>query len=171
MASRLTQNLRSVGDIAARDLRRAGHWAAPGASGPNPYAAFAPQGAASDAAVYAYSRGSVENQRLDSEEQFGLRLRRGVIELQLGAGNWQALTDAGALLVTELVLEPRVERLSLLEHCVRPCPEAFVCDAHVAVRRIALRITARSTDDPSLVRRVDQLVRVRNDDIAGACPA
>ena len=51
--------------------------------------------AASDAARYAYSRDATENQSLDGTEQFGLRLRRGVLELQIGASGWQALTDAG----------------------------------------------------------------------------
>lgn len=171
LAMRLQQDLRSAGELIARDLRRAGHWAAPGASSPNPYAAFAPQAAASDAASYAYSRDAIENQQLDSAEQFGLRLRRGVIELQLGAGSWQALTDAGTLVVTEFVLEPRAQQVSLLEHCARPCPSGNVCDAHVSVRRLALRITARAVEDASLVRRVDTLVRLRNDDVAGACPA
>lgn len=171
MAMRLQQDLRSAGELIARDLRRAGHWAAPSASSPNPYAAFAPQAAASDAASYSYSLDTIENHLLDSPEQFGLRLRRGVIELQLGAGAWQALTDAGTLVVTEFSLEPRVQQIPLLEHCPRPCPAGAACDAHVSVRRVALRITARATNDASLVRRVDTLVRLRNDDVVGACPA
>ena len=119
LAMRLQQDLRSAAELVARDLRRAGYWAAPAASRPNPYAAFAPQAAASDAASYAYSRDAIENHVLDGTEQFGLRLRRGVIELQLGAGGWQALTDAGTLVVTEFLLEPRLQQLSLLEHCAR----------------------------------------------------
>lgn len=170
-AMRLMQELRSAGDVIARDLRRAGHWAAPAASAPNPYAALAPQTAASDTASFAYSRDTTENQLLDGNEQFGLRLRRGVIELLLGAGNWQALTDAGTLVVTEFVVEPRTDSVSLLEHCERPCPPGVSCDARVEVRRLALRITARAADDPSLVRRLDTLVRLRNDGVSGACPA
>lgn len=170
-AMRLMQELRSAGDVIARDLRRAGHWAAPAASAPNPYAALAPMAAASDAASFAYSRDATENHVLDGNEQFGLRLRRGVIELLLGAGNWQALTDAGTLVVTEFVVQPRVQNVSLLEHCERPCPPGASCEAAVEVRRLAVRITARAADDPSLVRRLDTLVRLRNDTLRGACPA
>ncbi len=170
-AMRLVQELRSAGDLIARDLRRAGHWAAPLAAAANPYAALAPQTAASDAASFAYSRDAVENQTLDGNEQFGLRLRRGVIEMLLGAGNWQALTDAGTLLVTEFVVQPRIERVSLLEHCERPCPPGARCEAAVEVRGLALRITARAADDPTLVRRLDSFVRLRNDVLRGACPA
>lgn len=171
LAMRLQQDLRSAGELIARDLRRAGHWAAPSASSPNPYAAFTPQAAASDAASYAYSRDAVENHRLDSAEQFGLRLRRGVVELQLGAGQWQALTDAGTLVVSELVLAPQERQISLLEHCARPCPVGASCDAHVTLRRLALRITAHAAEDASLVRHVDALIRLRNDEVTGACPA
>lgn len=170
-AMRLTQELRSAGEVIARDLRRAGHWAAPAASAPNPYAALAPQAAASDAASFAYSRDAVENQLLDGNEQFGLRLRRGVIELLLGAGNWQALTDAGTLVVTEFAVQPRIDGVSLLEHCERPCPLGASCEARVEVRSLAVRITARAADDAALVRRFDTLVRLRNDALRGACPA
>lgn len=170
-ASRLMQDLRSAGDVITRDLRRAGHWAAPSASGPNPYAALAPAAGASDAAAFAYSRDASENHALDANEQFGLRLRRGVIELLLGAGNWQALTDAGTLVVTEFVVQPQVDSISLLEHCARPCPSGATCDARVDLRRIAVRITARAADDTTLVRRLDSVVRLPNDAVTGACPA
>jgi type IV pilus assembly protein PilW len=170
-AMRLMQELRSTGDVITRDLRRAGHWGAPAPLGANPYAALAPAAAASDATSFAYSRDTAENQVLDGNEQFGLRLRRGVIELLLGAGNWQALTDAGTLVVTEFVVQPRIDRISLLEHCAQPCPPGGSCEAHVDVRRLAIRITARAATDPSLVRRVDTLVRLRNDAVIGHCPA
>lgn len=170
-AMRLMQELRSAGDVIARDLRRAGHWAAPAASMPNPYAALAPQAAASDAASFAYSRDTAENQLIDGNEQFGLRLRRGVIELLLGAGNWQALTDTGTLVVTEFVVQPLGDIVSLLEHCERPCPPGASCEASAEVRRLAIRITARAADDPTLVRRFDTLLRLRNDTVRGACPA
>lgn len=171
VSMRLVQDLRSAGEIVARDLRRAGYWAAPAASAANPYTALAPDAAASDAASYAYSRDVVENQTLDSAEQLGVRLRRGVLELQLGAGNWQALTDAGTLIVTEFLLQPSVEHISLLDDCARPCPSGASCEAEVAVRRFALRITARSVGDPSVQRRFETFVRLRNDAVHGACPA
>ncbi len=171
LAQRLQQELRNTAELVARDLRRAGHWGAPGAAASNPYAALAPMGAASDAARYAYSRDALENQLLDGAEQFGLRLRRGVLELQIGASGWQALTDAGTLVVTEFAIEPREQHVSLLEHCDRPCPPGMACDAHVSVRQLALHLAARATDDPALVRRVDTLVRLRNDTVTGACPA
>ena len=144
-AMRLMQDLRSAGDVVTRDLRRAGHWgdaslvgAAAPASGPvaNPYAALAPADAASDAARFSYSRDTNENHLLDGNEQFGLRLRNGVIELLLGAGNWQALTDAGTLTVTEFSVTPRVQNVPMLEHCARPCPTGTSCAARLELRSL-----------------------------------
>ena len=97
------------------------------------------------------SRDAVENHRLDDNEQFGLRLRSGVIELLLGAGNWQALTDAGTLQVTAFSVQPRVQTVSLLEHCPHPCPPGSTpCGAHLELRSLHVSITARATDDASL---------------------
>ena len=79
-----------------RDLRRAGYWAMPApawsprrARRANPWRRAGADAAVSDAASYAYSRDAAENQVLDTNEQFGLRLRNGAVELQLGVGNWR----------------------------------------------------------------------------------
>ncbi len=112
--ARLTQDLRTAADLIARDLRRAGHWGDAGAgvwaeaqpARANPYIALASDGAASDAASLRYSRDVFENHVLDSNEQFGFRLRNGAIEIQLGNGNWQALTDSTVLTVTHFLITP-----------------------------------------------------------------
>ena len=177
---RLMQELRGTTELIVRDLRRAGHWGdaaaglwMPGASAPqgNPYTALAPAGAASNAAAFGYSRDTTENHLLDGNEQFGLRLRRGVIELQLGTGNWQALTDAGTMVVDELRITPALQELSLLEHCPRPCPPGAACTAAVQVRSFALQIVAHSAGDAGVTRRLHSDVRVRNDALLGTCPA
>lgn len=170
-AMRLMQDLRSASDVITRDLRRAGHWADPIAATANPYASFAPGAAASDAARFAYSRDASENHVLDSNEQYGLRLRNGVIELLLGAGNWQALTDAGTLWITEFSVQPQVQSVPLLEHCPRPCPAGAICDARVEVRSLIVRIAARAVADATVVRHLASRVRLRNDVVLGACPA
>ena len=173
-AMRLMQELRSAADIITRDLRRAGHWGEPVAGTANPYAAFAPQAAASDAASFAFSRDSTENQLLDGNEQFGLRLRNGAIELLLGSGGWQALTDAGTLVVTEFSVQPTLQSEPLIEHCATACaPSApgMACGPRLEQRSVAIRITARAADDPALVRRLSSQVQLRNPTVAGACPA
>jgi prepilin peptidase dependent protein B len=170
-AMRLMQELRSAADIITRDLRRAGHWRAPAAGSANPYAAFAPMAAASDAAQFAYSRDTTENQLLDGNEQFGLRLRGGVIELLLGTGGWQALTDASTLVVTEFSLQPALQSVPLSEHCTTPCPPGMACGPRLEQRSVVIRITARAADDPALVRRLSSQVQLRNPTVTGACPA
>jgi prepilin peptidase dependent protein B len=168
---RLMQELRSSADLIGRDLRRAGHWGAAGASA-NPYAAFAPASAASDAASFAYSRDTVENHVLDSHEQFGLRLRNGAIELQLGAGNWQAMTDASTLTVTRFSLTPHQQEMPLLSQCAKACPAGSSCPAPtLQLRSLTLELTARAVADPQVERHLRSDIRMRNDLVLGACPA
>ena len=127
--ARLMQDLRSAADLVARDLRRSGYWAAAdsgvrGADGTapavNPYGADAVDAAASDAVSLSFSRDAVENGSVDDSEHFGFRLRAGAVEIQLGLGNWQALTDAGTLVVTAFRVEPRKEWQLRMEIALAP---------------------------------------------------
>ena len=179
LEARLMQDLRSAADVVTRDLRRAGHWGASadgvwaaGASsvGANPYAALPPSGAASDAVAFRYSRDAAENNSLDANEQFGFRLHNGAIELQLGAGNWQALTDATTLTITLFAITPTVRDISLENFCPAPCPPASsACPPHQQVREFAVEITGRLVANPSVERRVHTQLRVRNDAVTGGC--
>ena len=177
--TRLMQDLRTATDVIVRDLRRAGHWGAAGsgvwatgASGvaANPYAALAPEAAASAGASYRYSRDAVENGVVDANEAFGLRLRNGAIELALGAGQWQSLTDTGTLTVTAFDVVPTVHEVDLQAHCALACPAGSTsCPPRQQVRRLAVTITARSSIETSVVRSLRGEVRVRNDTVLGAC--
>ena len=133
--SRLMQDLRTAADMITRDLRRAGYWAAADAGVrsdagtptlPNPYTELAPGNAAADNVSFRFSRDATENNTVDSNEQFGFRLRNGSIELQLGAGNWQALTDINTLTVTQFSVTPTVEEISLSNFCAAPCPAGSI---------------------------------------------
>ena len=179
LEARLMQDLRTAADVASRDLRRAGYWRgavdgvwAPGAGGvaANPYVALAPSSAASDAVSFRYSRDAAENQAVDSNEQFGFRLRNGALELQLGAGNWQALTDSATLTITEFSVTPTVQDISLEAFCAAPCPTgSTACPPHQQVRSLALVIGARLVADPRVTRSVRSQIRLRNDPVSGAC--
>lgn len=179
LEARLMQDLRTAADVVARDLRRAGYWgdagagvwspAAPGRA--NPYTALAPDGAASDAASLRYSRDAVENNVIDSNEQFGFRLRNGAIEIQLGTGNWQAMTDATLLAVTQFVITPQQVDINLAAACPTPCPSEDETCPRQQVRSLALQISAHALADATVTRSVQALVRVRNDALLGACPA
>jgi len=178
--SRLVQDLRATADLIARDLRRAGYWGdaaagvwRSGASGvaANPYAAIAPSAAASDAVSFRFSRDSNENQLVDLNEQFGFRLRKGVIEMLIGGG-WQAVTDSTTLVVSEFTVEPVVQETLLQRLCLTPCPLASgSCPPKQQVRSLALTVSGHPANDPSVVRSVRAAVRLRNDAVIGACAA
>ena len=179
LESRLMQDLRTAADLVARDLRRAGHWGDAGAGvwsadqapRANPYAALAPDAAASDAVSLRYSRDATENHVLDSNEQFGLRLRNKAIEIQLGAGNWQALTDATLLSVTAFRVTPTLHEIDLGAMCSKACPTASAtCPPRQQLRGLALQITAHALADAAVARSAQAFVRVRADKLVGACP-
>ena len=179
VAGHLHDNLRTAADIVARDLRRAGYWAASfdgvalaggAATARNPYAALAPSGAASDSVSFGYSRDVSENGVVDSNEQFGFRLRNGALEIQLGAGNWQALTDTGTLVVTAFRVTPTVQPVDLGDVCAASCPPgSATCPPRVDVRSLAVEISGRALADAAIVRTVRGSVRLRADALTGAC--
>ena len=177
--ARLMQDLRTAADIVSRDLRRAGYWAA-SASGvraddgsaavANPYAAITPDTAASDAISLSFSRDASENGVVDSNEQFGFRLRNSAIELQLGNNNWQALTDPATLAVSTFSVEPRTEETSLGRFCAEPCAAGSTsCPPRQQIRSFAIEISGRSTLDASVRRSVRSAVRLRNVSVVGSC--
>jgi len=179
LESRLMQDLRTAADIVARDLRRAGYWTsafegialaghAPVAS--NPYVALAPSAAASDAVSFGYSRDATENGLVDSNEQFGFRLRSGALEIQLGATNWQALTDTGTLVVTAFRVKPTVQPVDLGDACAAACAVgSTTCPPRLDVRSLAVEISGRAPSDAAVVRTVRSSVRLRADSMSGAC--
>lgn len=181
LEARLMQDLRTAADLVARDLRRAGFWGAsidgvwaPGAAGAatNPYAALTPDSAASDAASHRYSRDATENNLVDGNEQFGFRLRNGAIEVQLGAANWQALTDVGTMTITQFRVTPTMHELDLGAFCSTACPAgATACPPRHQLRSLALEITGRLVADATVTRSVRSAVRLRNDAVVGACAA
>ena len=177
--ARLTEDLQGIADLVTRDLRRAGHWAA-AASGvrgldgipaaANPHGIAATDGAASDAVRLSFSRDGNERAAVDDAERFGYRLRRGTLETQLGAGNWQALSDPGAVTFTRFTVEARDDTVSLATFCDLPCAAgSTTCPPRQQLRSMTVRLSARSVADPSLVRSLRSEVRVRNDAVVGRC--
>ena len=180
LEARLMQDLRSAADMVARDLRRAGYWSDAeagvwqrGASSvaANPYTAVSPSAAASDAVSFRFSRDATENNSLDSNEQFGFRLRAGVLEMLLGSGNWQAMTDANTMLVTAFSVTPEVQSLSLDSFCAADCATgSTTCPPRQQVRSLAVVLTGKAVADAAVLRSVRSAVRLRNDLVIGACP-
>lgn len=176
--ARLVQDLRHAADLVTRDLRRSGHWqdAAAGlqradgsAGAANPYA-FDSVADLADGVRVRYSRDASENGVVDAEERFGFRLRGGVLQLQLGDGNWQALTDAQTLTVTGWRLTPRIEERSLEAWCAVACaPGSATCPPRQQVVRVEVSLTGRSTRDATLQRTVTADARLRHAPVLGQC--
>lgn len=179
LEARLMQDLRTAADLIARDLRRAGAWgsavdgvwiAGAATAATNPYLAVAPEADGSDSVSFRYSRDAIENQIVDTNEQFGFRLRNAAIEIQLGAGNWQALTDTGTMLVTAFTVTSQVQTLVLGDFCATPCPAgSTACPPRLSVRSLAVEITGHLVADPRVLRSLREDVRLRNDAPSGAC--
>ena len=181
LEARLMQDLRTASDMVSRNLRRAGAWGAasagvwtPGASSllANPYTALATDPAAADSVTFQYSRDATENHSVDSNEQFGFRLRAGVLEMRLGGAGWQAMTDANVITVTRFSVTPTLQPISLEGSCARPCPAgSATCPPQQWVRSYGLQIGGRSVADASVARHLASSVRLRNDPVTGACAA
>jgi type IV pilus assembly protein PilW len=177
LEARLQQDLRAAADVVARDLRRAGYWQAaprgPAASPrANPYRAIRPEGPAAAAlASYSYSRDAVENNTVDSNEHFGVRLSAGAIQLLDGGGGWQQVTDPGTVQITRLAMSPSTRSVSLGHLCAPACTDSSADCPRVRVRGLDVIVEGRSPGDPRVVREVREAVRVRNDDVpVVACP-
>ncbi len=166
----LMQDLRAAADVIARDLRRAGHWhdAAEGvwhegapsvASNPN-----------AEVTIGGINRIAYSREAKDSDESIAYRLRQGVIEMKLGEGTWQAMTDVNTMSVSSLAITPSTQEMALSDFCSRACSEGNTrCPPRQQIRRMALQIQARSTSDARITRSVQTEVRLRNDALIGAC--
>jgi prepilin peptidase dependent protein B len=177
LETQIQQDLRAAADVIARDVRRSGYWARaqdgvwnPGAVAvtSNPYTALTPASGAASEVHFGYSRGAVENNVLDVNDEAGFRLVNGAIQMRTG-GQWQALTDSTTLKVTVFNVTLNSQDVAL--SCFNPCPlGAVACPPTQSVREIKVEITGNAVFDPSVVRSANSNVRLRNDVINGTCP-
>jgi len=178
--ARLMQDLRTAAALVARDLRRAGHWSAAASAvrrgdeplPANPHAAIAPAASPASAVALSFSTVDSDLMAVDDSDRFGFRLRGGAIEMQLGARNWQALTDPATLVVTAFSVEPRLEEADLSTFCERPCAAgSTTCPPRQQVRSFAITLAGRAATDAQVTRSLHSIVRVRNDVVVGSCEA
>jgi type IV pilus assembly protein PilW len=173
LEAQVQQDLRAAMDIVTRDLRRAGGWTdtarlavwAPGAPAQaNPYTALAPASAAATQVDYNYYRNA------GSPTAYGFRLQGGVLQTLLGG--WQDLTDARAVRITAFSVTPRSAPAAPVP-CPRVCPgggSACWTSVNVNVRELVVDITGQAVSDPAVQRSLSTSVRLRNDEVEGACP-
>ncbi|MES2715249.1 MAG: hypothetical protein V4795_05770 [Pseudomonadota bacterium] len=178
---RFNQDLRVAADLITRDLRRAGYWGAAitgtqaigatSATAQNPYAGAA--GSSNAGFSYQFSRDAQENGTLDANEQFGFRIRDGALQMRGDADGWREVTDTKVMTLADdgLVITPSETVLALGHLCPRPCNAGVPNCPTSTVRSYAVTLTATSTTDNAMVRELRTTVRLRNDQLAGRCPA
>lgn len=176
---RVVQDLRAVGDLVSRDLRRSAYWGnailgtqnSPTSTVPpaNPYAAVATAGTGT--ITYEFSRDATEDDALGLSENFGFRLNQGRIEMQTATDVWQPVTDPDVVTISDFVITPVVTVLPLGHLCPTACPPGTPNCPTVTVRRFDLLLRGQSVRDAAVVRELRSTVRLRNDQFSGACPA
>lgn len=181
--ARVNQDLRAAADVVAREVRRAGFWenaiagtvttATSQATTPNPNAAVSAD-AGNSTITYSIARDTASGRAatdnaLDADEQFGFRLNGGVLEMQVAQGSWQPLTDPSIVTVDNFALTPTETVLDIRSACAKPCV-GTTCPT-VTVRSYAIALRGTATHDSSVSRTLLERVRVRNDAMAGTCPA
>jgi len=76
------------------------------------------------------------------------------------------------VLVTHFGVTPVLQSIPLQSLCARPCaPGAPACPPTQSVRHLAIEIRGRSAGDARITGSAHGLARLRNDIVAGACPA
>ncbi len=181
--AQIQQDLRATTDIITRELRRAGYWKnAPdgiwvaGATSvkTNPYSTVAlPGDAATGSEVrLSYFRppavGELDNDLVDDREQAGFRLNGGALQVLLGAGNWQTLTDPNTLKLTRFVVTLASQPVPLV--CHTTCVDAATCPPRINVRQLSVAIEGEAASDARVKRSMNSTVRLHNDTITGSCP-
>ncbi|MDT7836351.1 PilW family protein [Aquabacterium sp. OR-4] len=181
--AQLQQDMRATVDIAMRDIRRAGYWGRAWGSVwsdsvaealGNPYSTVSASRSESAGDSIEYDRSTDEdvaaqrgtdNNTVDSNERVGFRHNptAGTVEMRIGEDNWQTLTDATVMKVTQfdIVYTSRAVPLPCGTQCqrgpVRNCPmDLMVRDASVV-------ISAEARHDSSVKRSARSDVRLRND--------
>jgi type IV pilus assembly protein PilW len=176
LETQVQQDMRAAADIVVRELRRAGYsgnaaqaaWFR-GTTGIQP-SGYTTITAGGSEVSFRYGVDD-DNAFTADNEQFGFRLARGAIEFQLGDGNWQALTDAGTLVVEEFAIAESVQTIDLNRFCARPCVATgvTVCGPQQVVRDYEIRIAGYAASDRTVHRNLRAVVRPRNDPVSGVC--
>lgn len=165
--TQIQQDMRGTLDIVVRELRRAGYsvvgyeyvWGdGNGESIKNNMPVESPVSGTSNSTVFYYDRAT------NQQGPWGFQLNSGVVQMQMGAGGWQDLTDSRVMTVTAFSITPRVIETSKIP-CTKDCADGTTdCWPTVTVREFDISMTAQSKDG-SVVRTVGGTARLRNDRI------
>ena len=166
----IQQDLRATMDIMTRQLRRAGtnvlasqsYVSEDGLGGlKSTNSAVTPAAAVNTQTEFRFVRNAAEAGPFG----FVLDVANGVVRTDLGAGNWQELTDRNAMRVTGLTFDSQPTIFSARMPCPKLCPGGGGTDCwpRMVIQRIVITITAEARSDASVRRTLTSEVRVRND--------
>lgn len=182
--SAVNQELRAAADLISRDLRRAGYWGnaiestrtigASSLTTANPYNAVTD----SDTEVtYQFSRddensaSQADHNTQAANEQFGFRLNGtdGSVEMQTANGTWVAFTRPDVVRVTTFTVTPTATAINLGTLC---SPQKAIGSPRYptsTIRSYNIQLVGQSATDANVQRRLDSIVRLRNDQLSGDC--
>ncbi len=180
----LQQDLRVAADIVSRDIRRAAYtgasyqsvWPTTASAGLlDVYAAMSPESTVDpvNQVTYSYSRAAnpgTEDNVVTSDEFSGFRLNPNTraLEMQLGSGNWQTLTDPSSMLVTRF--DVTVNGQNQPVPCAQQCPVGpSGCPLQLTTRSVSFLLVGQSTIDLNVTRTLQWTIRLRNDVVREAC--
>ena len=196
LETQIQQDLRTAADLIHQDIRRAGYrgmtglgvWAPASGAGtaqeipamtpsPNTYSAIS-VGDDKHSITYSYARGlnSSNTGAPLSNENFGVKLANRALYLQVGMvndrPNWQPITDPDTLEILSFNINPVTQLVDLADFCDKVCTGAgCAAGPQQEVRRIEITMQGRAAHDPSVVRTLSVVERLRADNITGACPS
>lgn len=181
LETQIQQDLRAAMDIITRDVRRSGYWAdaykavsPPVAAVSNPYTPAGVFATSADTLAYTYShdydRLTDENNIVDAHEQNGFTLNssRHTIDVQLAAGNFQALTDPDVVRITRFDAAFTATPVNLPTCATPPCAAVSAAcggSSQLLIRSVTLTIEGEAVHDPSVKRSLTSTVRLRNDQV------
>lgn len=183
LETQVQQDMRAAMDIIVRDIRRSGYtkWAdslvQPVNAAPKAAVVYRPAGynnfSASLGSSIAYSYSSKPDDAMKNaivaDDMHGFRLTSGKIEVLLGAGGYQALTDPNVVTITSFDITQQVSAPMPLPTCeTTPCATP-ACPPpngqYIATRHLVLTMNGQAVHDASIQRQVRATVRVRNDEV------
>lgn len=196
LEAQIQQDMRAAADMISRDIRRAGYWAksycqlwpkppTPGCPvQTNPYNRMVALG--TDGIEYDRSTDEeglligTDDDRVDVQadrprERVGFKLNGAnkTIDYQVGANNWQALTDKEVLEITTFQLDMTARDLDVPCGSGPQCPLLGPggCRLVLTYRDVTITIAAQARHDSAVRRTLRDNVRLRNGELREKCPA
>ena len=188
LETRVVQDLRAAADVIARDLRRAGYWAAAStgmwvtgmtaAPPTNPYTRLSGSACgtpgdltqkttAGTSSALCFAIAQDADAAVGNGELFGYQLDGGVVYAVVAGAARVPLTDPKAVTVTVLDITPTSQVLPVTEFCSKGCT-APNCP-EVVIREYEVILKGHVPGDTASTRSLRTDVRMRNDFVGGFC--